>query len=258
MKLSDLKASFDRDGYVAVRKFLPDGELNELISQIDRYIREVAPGLTDEQAYYQDKSRPATLKQLPRMDGDPFFAEYSHHAVWTELAASLLGESCTVDDPQWFNKPPGTQHPTPAHQDNFYLCLQPPSVLTMWLALDVVDEENGCLRYLPGSHKYGPRPHGVTKTVGFSQGITDFGPPDRANEVTLVAEPGDLICHHGEMVHRADANRSATRSRRAFAMVAKGASCRRDEGAYRRYLASSVAQRQAAGLETGPIVPDIG
>ena len=82
----------------------------------------------------------------------------------------------------------------------------------MWLALDVVDEENGCVRYVRGSHRRGMRPHGRTGVLGFSQGITDYGQPeDLADEIAFPAQPGDLLVHHALTIHRADGNRSATR-----------------------------------------------
>jgi phytanoyl-CoA hydroxylase len=184
------------------------------------------------------------------MGGDPFFSKYRRQPSWNELAAALVGEAVEAQEPEWFNKPPGTDHATPPHQDNYYFCLRPPNVVTLWLALDPVDEENGCLRYLPGSHRQGIRPHAATTVVGFSQGISDYGPLDKAREQTIVLAPGDLVAHHGETIHRADANRSAARNRRAFAMVFRGVSCRRDEAAYARYLAALQQQHQRAGLAT--------
>ena len=119
----------------------------------------------------------------------------------------------------------------------------------MWLALDQVGEENGALRYVPRSHSHGLRPHHQTAVIGFSQGISDYGPEDEAAEVLIELEPGDLVCHHGEIIHRADANRSQTLSRRAFALVAVGISCQRDEGALQNYLASVSIQHANAGLK---------
>jgi phytanoyl-CoA hydroxylase len=113
------------------------------------------------------------------------------------------------------------------------------------MALEKVDEENGCLRYVAGSHLKGIRTHAVTKILGFSQGITDYGPVDQAQEVTIRLEPGDVVAHHGNTIHRADPNRSETRHRRAFAMVCQGESCRRDEAAMARYEANRQAQREA-------------
>lgn len=245
MDLKALKSQFDRDGFVIVRQMLSPGDFAELTSQLDRYIREVVPGLPPSDAFYDaDKSRPETLKQMQRMEQDAYFAGYVKHPVWKKLAEGLLGEEANASGAEWFNKPPATNHITPPHQDNYYFCLQPPQVLTMWLALDTVDEENGCLRYVPGSHLRGIRPHGRTQTLGFSQGILDYGDEDYATERPIPLQPGDLIVHHGNTIHRADANSSSTRHRRSFALVFKGVSCRRDETAYGRYLVSSKAHEE--------------
>jgi phytanoyl-CoA hydroxylase len=248
MHVSDLRTNCDRDGFVVVRGFLPADELEVLRQNLDRYLREVVPTLPDSDAFYEDRSRPETLKQLQRMAGDSFFAAYCHNPRWVALAETLLGEPAAAEQPEWFNKPPGTNHVTPPHQDNFYFCLTPPSVLTIWLALDHVDAENGCLRYVAGSHLRGYRTHVKSKILGFSQGIADYTPDDFTRERAILLEPGDAVVHYGMTIHRADANLSATRHRRSFALVFKGTSCQRDQAAYDRYLASAREQHQELGL----------
>ena len=250
MHSSNLKTQFEGDGFVVVRDFLPPDELATLRQNLERYIRDVVPSLPDSDAFYEERSRAETLKQLQRMAGDPFFAAYRHNPRWVALAESLLGEAVIGDQPEWFNKPPGTNHVTPPHQDNYYFCLTPASVLTVWLALDDVDTENGCLRYVAGSHLRGYRTHVKSKILGFSQGIADYGPEDFTRERAILLAPGDAVVHHGMTIHRADANLSAARHRRSFAIVFKGVSCRRDEDAYGRYLASARAQHQELGLKT--------
>ncbi|MBI1916402.1 MAG: phytanoyl-CoA dioxygenase family protein [Planctomycetes bacterium] len=250
MTFDPYRPAFDRDGFVIVPQMLGPGEFAELCANLDRYIREVVPALPDRAAFYVDKSRPETLKQMQYMGGDPYFRDYAKHPTWVALAEALLGEEAQGQEPEWFNKPPGTQSPTPPHQDNYYFNLKPPSVLTIWMALDPVDEENGCLRYVAGSHRRGIRPHDRSNILGFSQGVTDYGPDDEAREVKICLQPGDVAVHHGETIHRADPNRSATRNRRAFAMVFKGVSCRRDEEAFARYQAAVKAQHEMMGLKT--------
>jgi len=244
------QAFFEREGFVVIRQLLPPAELAELSQNIDRYIRDVVPGLPDADAFYEDRARPDTLKQLQRMGQDEFFESYGRRDRWVNVAETLLGEPAIAEQPEWFNKPPGTNHVTPPHQDNYYFCLKPPSVLTIWLALDEVDAENGCLRYVAGSHQRGFRTHGRSKVLGFSQGVTDYTTDDFAQEVAIMLKPGDAVAHHGMTIHRADANTSLTRSRRSFAMVFKGESCQRDNAAYARYQASARAQHQEMGLKT--------
>ena len=245
MRFRQYRPQFERDGFVVVPGFLSPEALAELQGQLDRYIREVVPTLPAAQAMYVDPSRPETLKQLHRLGEDPAFERYRHDPYWLELASDLLGEEVETHQPEWFNKPPGEPAPTPPHQDSYYFNLEPPNVLTIWVALDEVNEENGCVRCLPGSHLQGVRPHGASSVLGFSQGITDYGPADAAREVPLRLRPGDASVHHGLTVHRADPNRSPNRHRRAFALVVNGKSCRRDETAYARYLASLERQRLA-------------
>ena len=245
-----LKTTLDREGFVVIPQFLDAEELDELRTNLDRYIRDVVPGLPDAEAFYEDRSRPATLKQLQRMGRDPFFAEYARHPRWCSIAETLLGEAAVADQPEWFNKPPGTNHVTPPHQDNYYFCLTPPRVLTIWLALDDVDAENGCLRYVAGSHTQGFRTHARSSILGFSQGITDYSPDDFRREIAVPLRAGDAVAHHGMTIHRADANHSCERHRRSFALVFKGVSCRRDEAAFARYQAAAKKQHEQLGLKT--------
>ena len=244
------KSTFDRDGFVIVPQFLTGHDLDDLRANLDRYIRDVVPTLPDSAAFYQDRSRPDTLKQMQHMGGDTFFRDYTKHPKWVALAEALVGEPVGADSPEWFNKPPGTVHVTPPHQDNYYFCLAPCNVVTIWLALDPVDEANGCLRYVSGSHLRGFRPHAPSNILGFSQGITDHGPDDLARETQIHLQPGDAVAHHGMTIHRADPNRSPTKHRRAFALVFKGVSCKRDEAAFARYQASLMKQHETMGLRS--------
>jgi phytanoyl-CoA hydroxylase len=244
------KQSFDQHGFVIVRQLLEPEDFTELRSNLDRYVREVVPTLPDADAFYQDRTKPETLKQLQRMGVDPYFLNYVQNTRWTALAQALVGEPVNADQPEWFNKPPGTNHVTPPHQDNYYFCLKPSNVVTIWMALDEVDAENGCLRYVAGSHLHDFRTHAKSKILGFSQGITDYTPDDFTGEIPILLQPGDVVAHHGMTIHRADANMSSTRHRRSFAIVFKGESCQRDEAAYTRYIASARTQHQEMGLKT--------
>jgi len=118
----------------------------------------------------------------------------------------------------------------------------------MWMALDMVDEENGCVRYVRGSHTRGMRPHGRTETLGFSQGITNFAQAaDSKNEVACPAQPGDLLAHHALTIHRADANTSPTRTRRALGFIFYGESAREDLAAHKAYQVKLATEMEVAG-----------
>ena len=249
MRFSEYRQAFDRNGFVVVRQFLDDGDFHELKAQLDRYIREVVPTLPDSAAFYQDRDRPETLKQMQQFPPDSFFDSCQCHPRWVALAEALLGEPAMAAGPEWFNKPPGTVHPTPPHQDNFYINRQPPNLITMWLALDPVDEENGCLRYVIGSHKHGLRPHCLTEVLGFSKEIANYGNKERNREQAIYLDPNDVVVHHGETIHRADPNRTTDRQRRAFAQVFSGVSSKIDEAALARHDEGKRSQHVDLGLK---------
>ena len=216
----DLKRFHD-DGYVAFPGFLTTPQLADLQDNVDRFIRDVISKMPPEEVFYEDKVRPETLKQIQRMfEHDDYFHDLMFDSRFEQLAADLLQHDVRGVNMQYFNKPPMIGQATPAHQDGWYFMLEPNEAVTMWLALDDVDEENGCVRYIRGSHRHGLRPHGRTQTLGFSQGLLDFGTEDDVqHEAAFPASPGDLLVHHALTVHRADGNRSPTRSRRALGFI---------------------------------------
>ena len=242
------KAKFEKDGFVAVPEFVQNDELQLIEDTLARFTKKVLPNLPANHVFYEDKTDPGTLKQIQKLqDNDEFFGAFFMGKP-RRLAEELLGEPVVGINLQYFNKPPKVGQATPAHQDGYYFMLEPCRAVTMWMALDPVDEENGCVRYVRGSHFSGIRPHGRTQTLGFSQGITDFGTEtDKMNEVPCPAKPGDLLAHHALTIHRADANSSSTRSRRALGFIFYGESARENTVAHKAYQEKLTAEMAADG-----------
>ena len=239
--------AFEEDGFVAVSGFCNPVELSAIESALARFIDLRVPQLPAEEVFYEDKAKPETLKQIQRMHEQcDFFGAFIQEKP-KALAQELLGEPVIGKNLQFFNKPPGISQATPAHQDGHYFMLQPCHAVTMWMALDQVDEGNGCVRYLRGSHLDGMRPHERTQTLGFSQGIVDFGKNESREEVPCPVKPGDLLAHHAMTVHRADANASPTRTRRALGFIFYGESAREDKAAHQAYQKKLADEMSALG-----------
>ena len=238
-----------RDGYVALPQFLDAAAMAELHAHLRRFIRDIVPTLPPASVFYEDKADKTTLKQIQRMfDHDPYFHALMFGSRFERAAEAVLGGPVVGKNMQYFNKPPRIGQPTPPHQDGYYFRLKPCEAVTMWLALEEVDEETGCVRYVRGSNGRGMRPHGRTGTLGFSQGITDYGTPaDRADEVALVAGPGDLLLHHALTIHRADGNRSLQRTRQAIGLIYYGAQAQEDKEANAAYDKKLKEEMAAAG-----------
>ena len=240
---------FAQDGFVVFRQFLHGAELQELIANVERYIRDVAPIVPQEHVFYEDRSDARTLKQMQNLgEHDSWFARFVAGGAFRTIAEQLLGSAVIAKNLQYFSKPPGVGLPTPPHQDGYYFMLDPCDAVTMWLALDDVDETNGCVRYVTGSHRTGMRPHGRTRTLGFSQGIQDYPlDSDSRDEVAILAKPGDLLVHHAMTIHRADGNASADRQRRALGLVYYGEHAKQDSVAHAAYQDRLAAEMKAAG-----------
>ena len=231
-----IEESFTRDGYAVIRGFLNRAQVENASQQVSHFIDNVLPQLDASEAMFEDRENPETLKQIPNLSAhSPFFQEMLSSERFVDLAELLLDGQVAPVGIQWFDKAPGASQATPAHQDGFFFMLQPNEAVTMWLALGDVDDANGCLRYVPGSHRTGLRNHGRTDVVGFSQAITDYDTNDREREVAIHAEPGDLLVHHSLTIHTAGANTSSNRHRRALQMVYYAEHAKQDKEQYQAY-----------------------
>ncbi len=231
------RAGFNQNGYVCLRGVLDTSTWLEIGQRLENFIQTTIPKLPSEHVFYEKKDDHETLKQIQHLEEhDPWFCALFKEGPFRSLAAELLGGDCKPVNMQYFNKPPHSSKPTPPHQDGHYFMLKPCEAVTMWLALDHVNEKNGCIRYLRGSNHLGLLPHGKTTTLGFSQGISDYAKHcDVTAEVPIHASPGDLLAHHALTVHRADANHSADRQRRAIGFIYYSASAKHDEVAHKAY-----------------------
>ena len=217
--LEDLNGSFQEQGFVVLRQFFDAAKVIEINQRIERYVDTILPELPKEAAFYEDLGDASTLMRLQGMeDHDPYFGELYENSDLLALAGTFMRGEVKPQTAQWFTKPARVGSETPPHQDGFYFKLVPNEAVTFWLALDRVDEENGCIRFLPGSNRRGMRPHRLSNVIGFSQGLTEYGTAGLEDEVPVTLAPGDLTAHHCMTVHRADANKSE-RSRRALGFV---------------------------------------
>ena len=110
------------------------------------------------------------------------------------------------------------------HQDGFYFDITPPEKgITVWIALCDAHKENGCLRYIPGSHKLGLLPHHQPdNNPALAQVTNDCIEVEKS--VDVPAQRGDVIMHHFHTVHSSGQNRS-TDSRIAYAAHWLGKEC---------------------------------
>lgn len=157
----------------------------------------------------------------PRKIERPFskhadFQAFTLDPQLVQLLANLLGAPPLLATDQLFMKPPRFGSAKPYHQDNFYFQCQPADhVITAWIALDDVDAENGCLRYIDGSHKGPILPHEPVPGEPYNL----VPPPeliDLRNESLALVRKGGVVFHHSQALHTSHRNES-DRWRRGYA-----------------------------------------
>jgi phytanoyl-CoA hydroxylase len=174
-----------------------------------------------EAGYLVDRSAEGEL--APRKLDDAFlrdgqFREFALDPKLRAVASDLLGEEALPVSDQVFFKPPRHGSAKPYHQDNFYFrCRPADGVLTSWVALDDVDELNGCLRYIDGSHHGPTLPHEPIPGEESYNSAPPAGLIDLSRESLALVAKGGVVFHHSNVLHTSHRNESS-RWRRAYAI----------------------------------------
>ena len=133
-----------------------------------------------------------------------------HHA---ERLARAIGQVCDSDvigHPVFNARPklPGQQLTVvPWHQDSGYFGEDTADsvIPTAWIPLVPVDETNGCIQIVPGSHRQGMIEHYTEDREGRFLEVGD-DVLDGAEIVTVPMEPGDALLFHNLTLHRSTAH----------------------------------------------------
>ena len=112
--------------------------------------------------------------------------------------------------------------------------------VTMWIALDEVNAANGGVLYYNYSHTKGVLEHKPSFAKGTSQSVSESAIKENLlieDKIVPELESGDLLLHHGNMVHGSEDN-ITTKSRRGLSMWYKSVSAEIDEVALKKYQES--------------------
>ena len=116
-------------------------------------------------------------------------------------------KTLTKDDINQFNR---TEYHL--HQDASFWPITPSKVVTVWLAVDDVDEENGAMNIFPGTHRLGVIPfEWVTEgeTGVLNQHV--HNPEQYAKPVSVNLKAGQMSLHSDMLLHGSMPNPSSRR-----------------------------------------------
>lgn len=145
--------------------------------------------------------------------------ELVHHSRILDAVEDCIGPNIVCWTTNFFIKESGSPGFVSWHQDSTYWGLDPDDVVTAWVALTEVTEENGYMQIIPGSHKIDQLPHLDTfhKDNLLSRGQEIAVEVDTSAARGITLHPGEISLHHIKLVHGSAANRSGDR-RIGFAM----------------------------------------
>ena len=223
----EMVVTYARDGVVCLRDILESAWIERMRRAVDRVTR--SPGPMRE-SYYPD--RPGDFfseKFLWTFDAD-FRAYVFESPAAGAVAALLESQKLNIFFDQILVKEPGTDAPSPWHQDLNFWPFEGSQVASLWMPLDTVDLESGTLEFVRGSHLWHDQP--MERALVF--GKTDHQPAATAEEagdeaavpqpdieadrgaydiVTFELAPGDAVVFSALTLHSAPGNRSARRRR---------------------------------------------
>jgi non-heme Fe2+,alpha-ketoglutarate-dependent halogenase len=140
----------------------------------------------------------------------PYINDMVRDPTILDAVESLLGPDILIWGSALFVKPAQTPTFVSWHQDLTYWGLSSDREVAAWFALGPVTRENGCMRFISGSHKMGSVPHRDTHDSSnvLTRGqYADVG-IDEENAVYVELEPGQVSLHHGHLLHGSVANNS--------------------------------------------------
>ncbi len=118
----------------------------------------------------------------------------------------IVGEDLMLWRAHFFDKGPGAKE-IPWHQDYNYWPLEPPVIISAWLAIDRVTRENACMQIIPGSHRK-LMPHiKATPDMAFLE-MVDPDTIDTSLAVDIELEPGQFILFNERVLHHSEINTS--------------------------------------------------
>jgi len=234
-KLSTNQRQFyEENGFLVIPKLVPE----QLIDQCKQRFLNIVDGVEDGGAIL--KMKDLSLKDVKNLPNERVFNKIQDF-VWDDVLAQYIQLPEVLDYVQCFtgpniravhtmliNKPPDSGSRTsrhPLHQDLHYFPFRPADrIVAAWTAMEKIDDKNGCLVVIPGTHKISLLQHDYPDdglVNGMYHGIKGM---DDKQRVELHMEKGDTVFFHPILIHGSGTNLSG-RFRKAISCHYSSSEC---------------------------------
>ena len=212
---------FQDQGYVSVPEITTADEINWMVGVYDRLFEQRAGWERGDFFDFSGTDTPGKAAVLPQMLDPSRYEPALKNCLFRKnahaIAKQLLGPTAELVYEHAMLKPAKTGGKTPWHQDEaFFPKYTNYRSITFWMPLQKVDASNGCLEFIPKSHKGPLLPHHRMDNNVRIHGLEAEGADD-SQRVACPIEAGDATIHHQRMLHHAGPNLSDG-PRRAYAL----------------------------------------
>lgn len=203
----------DDQGFLTLDTITDASEVSAIRAVLEKLLRNragVQEGSFFDMLAAEGDTSPMHLMQIKNpTDYAPDLAKTQYLRNATEMARQVLGPEARL----WFDmlilKPANSEAETPWHQDEAFCDPRfEYKEITFWMPLQDTDANNGCMSFIPGTHKGHVMRHhspGDDPTVHALECSDDF---DAEAAVVCPVPAGGCSIHYGRTLHFAGANRS--------------------------------------------------
>ena len=200
MVVDRIASNFARDGFVFpidVMSGQKAERYRQQLESVEQAARANTPGYNDQLNYLH-----VIL---------PFVHEIVSNQRILDAVESILGPDILVWGSTFFIKEPHSESFVSWHQDLRYWGLDSEDEVSAWLALSPVTEANGCMRFVPGSHRGALVDHRDSFATNNALTRGQEAVIEIADDDTICVPlaPGQISLHHGKLLHCSGPNRSA-------------------------------------------------
>ena len=193
-------ADYNANGYLKGLRIFDEGEIREHRAYFDRLLEK----------QMREGGDSYSLRRMIRYC-QPVW-DIANDPRILDCVEDLIGPDIVAWGTQYFCKLPGDGKVVSWHQDASYWPLTPAHTVTLWLAVDDADLENGCMQVIPGTHTLGHLDFdlsGADDNSVLPQKVK--GAERLGNPVPFELKAGEISLHADMLVHGSEPNRSSRR-----------------------------------------------
>ena len=240
MRLSvDQLQQFHQNGFIILRDFLPEERCDAILNVAKMHLEQKIEPIETEMGYIErsreyrtdvtdytsgEGQKNMAVRRLRQVyDRDILFKAWMEEPKIRPILQQILNDNVVLTlahHNSIMTKMPYFSHATGWHQDKRYWRYSNDNLVSIWLALDDEDSDNGVLEFIPGSHLMKFESDQFDEKEYFKEDI-DKNARLIEQKVSTTLKKGDIIIFHSLLLHRANKN-NTDKPKISFVYTVKG------------------------------------